>query len=369
MFHILFTFFVLASVSFAQECSHLWQTDLKTGTIGPKGYLGDTHAAYGIMAFLNQQNRYYVIKGQFPQARFFSVETYNGRKNGAGSSLVDSKMVPDPGSLNPFTDGTPIDTPHRNYTIIIAPEGTPQKGANQIPFRRNERFVSFYIRYYFPNKGLPVSLSDLPRVEAYDLDTGEPASCSKSWTVENFTPYPQFLGLLSQDPPGVFSFQQAQWNKGANSAVGKYAEGHSQMSFDEVALIRFKAPTYVNTFTAQGLFNSDAQVRYWSLCATNFPNNQGLACLADQFTTPDEKGYVTVVNGSGEEIQKEALKRGYYFIPDMRPPNSQMVLFPFRNILPSKTFKENQQYQGDFNPKIRICHKDDFLEGTCEWWK
>lgn len=368
MLHIFFTFLLMAAVSFAQECSHLWQHDLKTGTIGPKGYLGDTHASYGIQSFYNDGSRYYVIKGQFPQARFFSVETYNGRKNGAGSSLVDSKMIPDPGSVNPFTDGVALDAPNRNYTIFIAPEGAPKLGENQIPFKSREKYVSFYIRYYFPNKGLQVSLSDLPQIEAYDLKTRMPTSCGKSWPVENFTKYPQFLGLLSQDPEGVFNFGQAQWNKGANSAVGKYAEGHSQMSFDEIALIRFKAPTYVNTFSGTGTFSSQPQVRYWSLCSVNFPNNQGLVCLADQFTPPDKDGFVTIVNGTGEEVQKEALKKGYYFMPDMRPSNSQMVLFPYRNILPSADFKQNQQYQGDYNPKIRICHRDEFLAGKCEWW-
>ncbi|NBT59267.1 hypothetical protein EBT16_10840 [bacterium] len=352
----------------AQECSHLWQHDLKTGTIGPKGYMGDTHAAYGIMSFYNDGTRYYVVKGKFPQARFFSIETYNGRKNGAGSSLVDSRMVPDPGSVNPFTEGTPLDAPNRDYTVFIAPEGAPKLGENQIPFVRDEKFISFYVRYYLPNQGLPVSLADLPHVEAFDLKTGQPTSCLDSWPVENFTKYPQFLGVLSQDPKGVFSFGQAKWKKGANSAVGKYAEGHSRMSFDEVALIRFKAPTHVDTFSGSGLFNSNAQVRYWSLCEINFPNNQGLACLVDQFTPPDQDGYVTIVNGTGEEVEKEAAKKGYYFIPDIRPKNSRMVLYAFRNILPSKTFKEKQQYQGDYNPKMRVCPREEFLAGACEWW-
>lgn len=368
MFHIFFTILFISLTSFSQECSHLWQSDLKTGTIGPKGYMGDTHAAYGIQSFLNDGKRYYVIKGKFPQARFFSVETYNGKKNGAGSALVDSQMIPDLGSVNPFVDGVAIDAPNRSYTIFIAPSDAPKLGENQIPFNPSEKYVSFYIRYYFPNMGLQTTLSDLPRIEAYDLETRQPTSCGKSWPVENFTKYPQFLGVLSQEPEGVFSFKQATWNKGANSAVGKYAVGNSRMSFDEVALIRFKAPSFVNTFSGMGAFSSNAQVRYWSLCSINFPNNQGLVCLADQLTLPDSQGYVTIVNGTGAEVQEEATKKGYYFIPDIRPSNSKMVLYAFRNIMPSADFKQNQQYKGDYNPKIRICHRDDFVAGKCEWW-
>jgi len=354
--------------SFSQECSHLWQHDLGTGTIGPKGYMGDTHAAYGIQAFLNDGTKYYVVKGRFPKARFFSVETYEGKKNGTAKSLFDSQIVPDSGSVNPFTNGVPLNAEPRNYTVIIAPEGAPKLGANQLTFSKKERYISFYIRYYAPSFGFDVSLADLPEVEAFDLKNQQPSSCSKSWPVENFTKYPQFLGGLSDKPEGVFSFSQETWHKGANSAVGKYAQGHSEMRFDEVALIRFKAPSFFNSFSGFGNFNSNAQVRYWSLCEINFPNNQGLVCLADYLTPPDKDGYVTVVTGSGEDIKAEAGRRGYYFMPDMRPKNAVMILFAFRNILPSADFKQNEQYKGDYNPKIRICKESEFLDGSCEWW-
>lgn len=361
-------FFLVPLASFSQECSHLWQHDLPTGTYGPKGYMGDTHAAYGIFSFFNDASKYFVVKGKYPHARFFSVETYLGRKNGAGKSLFDSQIIPDSGSVNPFNEGVSLDAPNRNYTVIIAPEGASQLGANQLSFSQKEKYISFYIRYYSPSRGAQVNLSDLPSVEAFDLKTGKPTSCSKSWPVENFTPYPQFLGYLSQKPEGVFPFELAKWKKGSNSAVGKYAEGHSQMTFNEVALIRFRAPSFFNSSSGDGVFQSQTQVRYWSLCAINFPNNQGLACLADYQTPPDSEGFVTVVSGGGPRVQAEALRKGYYFIPDMRPSNSKMILFAFRNILPSKEFKENFQYQGDYNPKARICVREEFLEGQCEWW-
>lgn len=364
-------YFILLAFSrfvFSQDCSHLWQHDLKTGTLGPKGYMGDTHASYGIQAFLNNGTKYYVVRGQFPKARFFSVETYEGKKNGDGQSLIDSQIVPDEGSVNPFQDGVSLNAKPRNYTVYIAPEGSPKFGPNQLTFSKRQKYISFYIRYYSPTLGIQVQLSDLPQVEAYDLKDQKPSACAKSWPVENFTHYPQFLGGLAHKPEGVFSFELAKWHKGSNTAVGKYAQGHSEMTFDEVALIRFKPPTFVQTFSGEGVFSSQAQVRYWSLCAINFPNNQGLVCLADHNTPADSNGFVTVVNGGGPEVQREALQRGYYYIPDMRPANSVMVLFAFRNILPSEEFKTTLQYQGDYNPKIRVCPRQDFLSKKCEWW-
>jgi len=359
----------VSGFAFSQDCSHLWQHDLKTATLGPKGYMGDTHAAYGIQSFFNKGSKYYVIRGEFPKARFFSVETYEGRKNGDGKSLYDSQIIPDPGSVNPFQDGVLLNAKPRNYTIYIAPEGTPRLGPNQLTFSKKENYISFYIRYYSPHLGIQVQLSDLPLVEAYDVKTQEPAECSQSWPVENFTRYPQFLGLLSKKPEGVFSFELAKWHKGSNSAVGKYSEGHSEMTFQELAVIRFKAPTFAQTFSGEGHFSSQTQVRYWSLCAINFPNNQGLACLADHNTPPDASGFVTVVNGGGPEVQKLALKNGYYYIPDIRPGNSRMVLYAFRNILPSEQFKNEDQYKGDYMPQMQICRHDQFMAGNCEWWR
>jgi hypothetical protein len=90
--------------------------------------------------------------------------------------------------------------------------------------------------------------------------------------------------------------------------------------------------------------------------------------LADYLTPPDKNGYVTVVTGSGEDIKAEAGRRGYYFMPDMRPKNAVMILFAFRNILPSADFKQNDQYKGDYTPQMRICKESEFLEGSCEWW-
>ncbi|NBX81587.1 hypothetical protein EBQ90_00640 [bacterium] len=359
---------VAVSTVHAQDCGHLWQHDLKTATLGPKGYMGDTHAAYGIQSFFNKGKKYYVVKGQFPRARFFSIETYEGTKNGDGQSLNDYQMVPDAGSVNPFHDGVSLNAKPRNYTVYIAPEGAPKFGPNQLSFSKKEKYISFYIRYYSPTQGIQVQLSDLPQVEAYDLKTRQPSACGKSWPVENFTNYPQFLGALSHKPEGVFSFELAKWNKGSNTAVGKYAEGHSEMRFDEVALLRFKPPTFASTFSGEGAFSSQTQVRYWSLCAINFPNNQGLVCLADHLTPPDASGFVTVVNGTGPEVAELAKQKGYYYIPDIRPATSKMILFAFRNILPSAEFKANSQYKGDYNPKMRICPRTDFLAGKCEWW-
>lgn len=361
-------FLFISFCGFSQDCSHLWQSDLATGTEGPKGYMGDTHAGYGVFSFFTDSSKYFVLKGKFPKTRFFSVETYKGKKNYPKGSLFDSKIIPDTGSQNPFWEGVSLDVEERSFTIVAAPEGHSDLHRNQLPLSRSDKYGSIWVRFYSPSKGIQISLSDLPRIEAYDLKTGAPTSCPKTWTEPKFTPFPQFLGYLSKKPSGVFPFELFQVNWAGNSGVGKYAQGHSQMNFKEVALIRFKPPTFVKTFAGEGTFDSRAQLRYWSICAIDLPGNRGLWCFADHQLQPDNDGFVTIASGTGTEVEAEALKRGYYFIPDLRPKDSVMSLFAFRNILPSTDFGAHEQYQGDYNPKMRVCSKEKFLDGSCEWW-
>ena len=358
----------MALASLAQDCSHLWQHDLNTGTQGPKGYMGDTHAAYGVFSLYRDNSKYYVLKGKFPKARFFSVETYKGRKNFPVQTVFDSQINPDPGSLNPFTPGVSLNETARDYTIVVKPEGTENVGPNPMKLSRRERMGSIWIRYYSPSAGVQVKPEDLPRIEAYDVKTHQPTQCPKTWKEDHFTNYPQFLGYLAKKQKGVFPFELFQVNWAGNSGVGKYSQGNAQMNFNEVFLVRFRPPTYVETFSGAGSFNPEGQLRYWSLCSIDTPGNRGLMCYADHELTPDADGFVTVVQGTGNEVAEEAKKRGYYFVPDLRPKDAVMALFAFRNILPSPDFAQNGQYQGDYNPKGRICTKEVFLKGDCEWW-
>lgn len=354
--------------SFSQDCSNLWQHDLKTGSMGPKAYMGDTHAAYGVFSFYRDNSKYYVLKGKFPRARFFSIETYKGKKNYPVESLFDSKIAADPGSLNPFTYGVSLEEQYRDYTVVISPEGTSQSGPNSMNLSASDRLSSIWIRYYSPSDGVIVTPADLPRIEAYDVKTHQPTSCPKTREEKKFTGYPEYFGNLSDRQDGVFPFELYQVKWAGNSGVGKYAQGHSQMGFEEVFLIRFKTPSFVQTFSGIGSFNPDAQLRYWSLCSIDFPDNRGLMCLADYQLKPDADGFVTVVSGTGAQVAEEAARRGYTFIPDLRPKDSKMALFAYRNILPSSDFAEHNQYQGDYNPMARICSNQSFLAHQCEWW-
>ncbi len=69
----------------------------------------------------------YKITGQFPHSTTMSFTTYNDIWAIPGPNYVlnDLNIVPDPGSVNPFVPGTPVNAPHRNYTVWIWPDSFP----------------------------------------------------------------------------------------------------------------------------------------------------------------------------------------------------------------------------------------------------
>ena len=63
----------------------------------------------------------FCIKGNFPRARFFSLQAYHGES--PFDQVFDFQIDPDDGSINPFRDGNayPSDGKNISYTIRIVP--------------------------------------------------------------------------------------------------------------------------------------------------------------------------------------------------------------------------------------------------------
>jgi hypothetical protein len=68
-----------------------------------------------------------VLSGRFPDARYASVQVYT--PGGAGSSLTDYRIAPQPGSLNPWQRQG---APGGRFTLTIRPDPAPGQ-ANTLP--------------------------------------------------------------------------------------------------------------------------------------------------------------------------------------------------------------------------------------------
>lgn len=269
---------VLSSLALGQDCTGFWQNDLSTGVMGPKSFMGDTNAAYAAYQFYVNTSTVIRLRGSYPFARFLSIESYRTKKNNSFDTLYDYQITPNAGSANPFVVGKNAEIGSREYTVDFVPEGTTWTGAvNRLKVTSEDDIASIWVRYYAPNPGVSVSQKDMPTIEALDAATGKPTACPQAIEMNFFTNYPQILTYIVPHK-SVLDFQPFAVDLAGNSAIPGYPETHSKMRRGEVAVIKFKAPSFADSIS--GDLTKVANVRYWSLCSINLVKNMGLACLS-----------------------------------------------------------------------------------------
>jgi hypothetical protein len=108
----------------------------------------DSNATYWVMPLDLSRWRSMVIRGQYPEARFFNFSTYTA----TGSlidTIFDANIVADSGSANPFAP--PGSDVAGNYTVTI---GASSPGTANLLTAGGGRFAFVVYRVYLPDKGL-----------------------------------------------------------------------------------------------------------------------------------------------------------------------------------------------------------------------
>lgn len=217
-----FVIWVSGNVS-AQECSHLWGFNLSTDALTAKGNAGDTTAGYAWFPFRGDSRLRLVFKGAFPNARFVSAETYEGRLNSHYEALLDFMIKPDLGSLNPFQEGVDMAVAQRDFTIDVVPAGSQVNTGNVLRFPLACKPVAFYYRILNPNKSGVLTSEILPKVFAYDIKTGEARSCPPTWYMPEYVNIPQFVPDIFANKKDEIKFKTFEgFDVGANTAIPGY---------------------------------------------------------------------------------------------------------------------------------------------------
>jgi len=337
----------------AQECTHLWGKALETDPLRPKYYSGDTSAAYAVLSFWGDPRLKLEFRGKFPRARFLSYETQWTRLSISEDAIFDYQIEPDRGSTNPFAEGGDPEAVERNHTIVATQGGQPGL-ANSIALPQGYLAQSVMLRIYAPPPSPGITAADLPRVFAFDKQNGEPRKCPRPAAYASKFPFPQFLAdLYTKFAPFEFKTPGETSLLGLNKAAG-YMYAVAPMSTRSVFLFRFRAPTR-------------DQVRYWSFCLNNFPKNQTLACTPDSLAPPHVDGMAYIAVGRGEAVKREAVTRGYAFLPDARKASQHVMGFVYRNLVPDPIFKTGEMYKGSYVPEAIECDADTFVSGHCGW--
>ncbi len=109
-----------------------WATEISASTLNE--LYPDSAAAYWVLPFPVRSGLVITLSGQYPDARYASVQVYQPggglfSTNGVRSALTDYLIQPDPGSVNPWQHWAPAGG---NFTVTVQPDVAPGE-VNTLP--------------------------------------------------------------------------------------------------------------------------------------------------------------------------------------------------------------------------------------------
>lgn len=357
----------------------------------------DMNATYWYFAFTRATTDTigFKLQGQFGHARYQGYNVYDdqtgnfvwGSDSTNTSSLRDVDTVPDPGSKNPYLLAVPRDTPERDYTLWVVPEGTDTSGySNVITFPQKVECPSIYLRVYLPDRNLkddPNFLSGgvpLPNIQAYDMQTDPPTpvACPPTRFIIPSGNMPTPMGANTKGQVLFYRFVGGGLYPNQDTA---YLASFFDPIDDTVAIIRLKPPTYTNTANPAGSLLAQPMARYWSFNVYSQEIINVTACLADYQAKVARDGFVYLVLGRRKpEILEKA--KGLNFLP--WGPHKKIVL-GYRNMVPEPYFpysaaavpafktvegeppeaQSADHFIGDYAPIGVYCTEANFLKDFC----
>lgn len=336
------------------------------------------------------------IRGQYPHARFASVQSYD--LLGAGvDALNDSTIAPDPGSANPFRPGVRRDVKRRSFTVTLAdtPPAAPlnpdqragQPARNVLatkPVGDTTGLHTVLWRVYVPDRGrglrggvsLPVpelTLADgrvltgqalcdavtsqehrLPDLSALLISTQQydamryrpgvppyfPAERRPLWRVQYNRAYLLSLwtGETIADPVkgGQAGFYPNIFNQYVRAAVNR--------KLGPIVAFRGKLPTTPRTSSGSGGPMPVTQLRYASFCMNESPlTTRVMSCLYDeQIPLRSGRRYIVVTSRAADRPRNATRRCGVAWVKwSPRGDGGRDHDFGWmqlRNMLPSPSF-------------------------------
>jgi len=365
----------------------------------------DTGATYWHAGYVLPEGAVLNIKGQFPYARYMSLNSYDMTLEENGSpkaapvhAIEDAAIIPDNGAINPFVQGAQRLSANRNYTINLASGVTPAKpAANTLydNFIDQDRAVVFY-RVYAVNEGHNLKGGvDLPKAQVTlkdDTKLSGKALCETLKSDTEIVTIPSITAamygyLRTKGNPAQLRLQgelphpTTRWNSAYNvehsikcsflaecagkqeRKVGWYANIDNQYvatfvdrSIKPIVVTRGKIPNVPATLKNNATFDQrEAQVRYWSMCSNEFYSQKVTQCIYDENTIINADGKYTIVTSYTEDRPLNATSEngvgfiewskrgdGYGVLGGLLQNNDDAMLL-VRHMLPAKDFAHSIQ--------------------------
>lgn len=357
----IFAVLVLVSFCFSNLFSQslLWESPY-IGSSKDVLYLPDANAVYWRYGWERMEGDVngFVVKGQMPNARYFSYNLYDDVTKSSLGSLTD---------FNIKFDNT------NSYTLYIVPEGTKIDKENVLFFNKKLTKLSVVLRHYLPQGNIYGNV-EMPKISKYDSANGLLTLASESAKVPKFSKedvekylIPMFNKFMenpeenlnklihrTKDKPlnveelickqvvsGAFAFfnkDKVIYSFNLNSD-GTYPNNDNHYltmpvvrTNNDVLFIKFKAPIFPKN---KDEFSS-SDVRYFSISQGD-ELTYNYKTIADYEFKINSDGYIYLIIGNeSDELVEKAKQLNVNFMPWL--VNEKMLLI-YRNMLPNTNFK------------------------------
>ena len=375
----------------AQACAWLYGLTASSANAG----LPDTAAGYWLEPFQIAPGLRIVVSGTFPDARYASLQVYNGiggpfTRNGVDSALPDYRIAPDQGSVNPWQQQA---APGGHFSATLREDVAPGQ-VNSLPLApAGTTSGKGYLEYrvYLPAGG------DFSKVTppALTMEQGgrsaSLAPCATGTspgTAPQSTPSsgPTATPVLPSPSAKTRAVGQLEFFKETFDALTPNVDTSYVLAYltppgpGDVVVIRAKAPTHASGDHPSPWPAANEDVRYWSMCiglATGaLPTVMNLApsggtdtgCRTDDQTKLDAAGEYAFVLGT--EAQRTAIESvaDTTFLPfsAAQPATTHILMLRDMLVNPSFAYSPQQVTQntdpaataavmGPFYPRAAVC--------------
>ena len=413
---LIFCSLALSLESQAQEKT--WEPAY-TGSDPTLLYLPDAYATYWRYGWKRTPGdpTGFVIKGAFPDARYFSYNVYDDDTKTPSGSFTDFQVKPDNSGTNPFTGKTDPSHQKTTYTIYVIPEGTNFKAKNVLYFPDSLKNVSFFLRYYSAEKNiygsrpLPViSMFNTRDKQILNAPPSTPVKISKQALKRYLVPlFKQLAHQFEENPKAVLAkihHRERQQPLKLKELIAqqivaeafKYFNANGKLesynmnpagtypnhdSFylimpvirknDDLLLVKFKAPE----FPENSKEYSSSDVRYFSLSQGD-EMTFNYSTMKDEDFKINDDGFIYAVIGNDEKaVKNKASALNINFIPWRV---KEKMLLVYRHMLPNDSFQyginsvptldeskpgkgqEGSAFIGDYAPVGSLIPKNEFLK-------
>lgn len=354
---------------------------------------------YGIRLIPTSDDIAWVLEGDTPDARYVSLTSYLPNAN-AFASLIDASIIRE-------SDGS------RYRVAVVAPGAdssrlpVPLQNRLERPSIRTPKVsqhgVTIWYRVYVPYTEQDMVMP--PRVQAYNLKTGDKAKCPD--VIIPSSPVNALAvkkaAALPAEPvhEGVIdSFHVAADFDYQNRENGYLNAAIRYRNADELAVFRFVAPRASSSYSALRPDESwsESDVRLYSVSLINGLGMNRVTRHDTEFplTVDNASGLSSVVNvilgdTSDEELISYAKSKGYLVLPRAQglfskdtliyrqqaanefPAGGEAFLGHVRKFVPLCTTENKTQpaacagrcFIGPYAPRGRICTKSQLLADQC----